>query len=363
MARVSNFNAGPAALPAAVLARAKEELLDFAGSGMSIMEHSHRGKIYEAVHNEAIALLRELLSISDEYQILFLQGGASHQFAMIPMNLATPDQTADYLNTGHWSERAYDEARYYCKPRWVASGKTDKLFTRIPAQAEWQLDPKAAFLHITTNNTIEGVQFQGDPAPVGVPVVADMSSDILWKRIDVNKYDFIYAGAQKNIGPSGVVVVIAKRELLQRDRKDIPTIFRYKTFAENNSLYNTPPTFAIYLVHHVLQWVKEAGGLPQIESWNKQKGDLLYQTLNAQPDYFRCPVEEGHRSYMNVVFRLPSEALEDKFAKESEKAGLIGLKGHRSVGGLRASLYNAVSVEDVQKLCDFMNDFAAKNRP
>ena len=361
MARISNFNAGPAALPTEVLARAQAELLDFAGSGMSIMEHSHRGKVYEAVHNEAIALLRELLSISDEYQILFLQGGASHQFAMIPMNLAGRAQSVDFVNTGHWSERAYEEAKFYCQPRYVASGKQGKLFTHVPAPATWQRDPSAAYLHITTNNTIEGVQYHAEPPAVGVPLIADMSSDFLWKSFDVNKYSFIYAGAQKNIGPSGVVLVIAKRELLNRDRSDIPVIFRYKTFAENNSLYNTPPTFGIYLIHHVLQWVKESGGLAQVEVRNRQKGELLYGLIDRIPGFFRCPIEREHRSYMNVVFRLPSEALEEQFVKESEKAGLIGLKGHRSVGGLRASLYNAVSVADVEKLCGFAEDFARKH--
>jgi phosphoserine aminotransferase len=361
MARIANFNAGPAALPTAVLERAQAELLDFAQSGMSIMEHSHRGKVYEAVHHETIALFRELLSLPDDYQVLFLQGGASHQFAMIPMNLAGRAQTADYVNTGHWAERAYEEAKYYCQPRYVASGKQGKLFTRIPAPSEWQLDPSAAYLHITTNNTIEGVQYHTEPPSVKVPVIADMSSDFLWKSFDASKYQFIYAGAQKNIGPSGVVVVIAKKELLNRERNELPVIFRYKTFAENNSLYNTPPTFGIYLIHHVLQWVKESGGLAQVEARNRKKGDLLYGLLDSKPEFFRCPVEKEHRSYMNVVFRLPSEELENLFVKESEKAGLIGLKGHRSVGGLRASLYNAVSVADVETLCTFTEEFSKKH--
>ena len=363
MSRIHNFNAGPAALPLPVLARAKEELIEFEGSGMSIMEHSHRGKVYEALHNEAISLLNELLGIPAGYQILFLQGGASHQFAMIPMNFLGAGKSADYVVDGHWGDRAFEEAKFYGNPRLAATSKVGKSYPKVSDAASYSLDPNAAYVHITTNNTIEGSQQHFIPEVGGVPLFADMSSDFIWKPFDVSKYDFIYAGAQKNIGPSGVVVVIAKKELVSQERSDIPTIFRYKTFTDNNSLYNTPPTFAIYLVHHVLQWVKSIGGLPQIERWNREKGETLYNAIDSEPDYFKCPIEKGSRSYMNVVWRLPNEALEEKFAKESEKAGFSGLKGHRSVGGLRASLYNAITVEDVNALTAFMKEFSAKNRP
>lgn len=362
MPRVSNFNAGPAALPLPVLERAREELLDFQGTGMSIMEHSHRGKAYDAVHNRAVSLLRELLSIPDEYHVLFLQGGASQQFAMVPLNLLG-DKSADYIITGQWSEKALSEAKIVGRTRVAATTKQENgTFPRIPKQEELSLDENAAYVHITTNNTIAGTQWHYIPEVGNVPLVADMSSDFLWKKFDVTRYGLIYAGAQKNLGPSGVVAVIIRKDLAEREPKNIPKIFRYKTFADQNSLYNTPPTFAIYLVQLVLEWVKESGGLSQMEARNREKGALLYGTIDAMPDFYRSPVEKESRSFMNVVFRLPSEALEERFIKEATAAGLVGLKGHRSVGGIRASIYNAASVEDVKKLCDFMKDFAEKNR-
>jgi phosphoserine aminotransferase len=359
MARVANFTAGPAALPLAVLEEAQKELLDYQGTGMSIMENSHRSKTYEAVHNEAIALTKELLGVPEGYHVLFLQGGASHQFAMIPLNLLSAGKSADYVIGGHWSERALEEAQILGKAR-VAGSTKEQKFTRVSKQEELQLDADAAYVHVTTNNTIEGTQLFGE-YQTKAPLVADMSSDFLCRRFDVKKYGMIYAGAQKNIGPSGVVLAIVKNDLVEAGRKDIPTIFRYSTFVKNNSLFNTPPTFAIYLVRGVLRWVKGQGGLEQIEAQNLDKANRLYGAIDGSPDYWKCPVEKSSRSIMNVVWRLPSEALEDKFVKDAEKAGLVGLKGHRSVGGIRASIYNAVSPADVQKLVDFMAEFKKSN--
>jgi phosphoserine aminotransferase len=360
MARVVNFNAGPAGLPLPVLERAREELIDFAGTGMSIMEHSHRGKAYEGVHNEAIALLRKLVGIGDDYHVLFLQGGASQQFAQIPMNFLPIGKSADYVVAGSWGKLALDEAQVVGKARAAASSAADK-YTRIPKQLD--LDPAAAYVHVTTNNTIEGTQLRELPAVGNVPLIADASSDFLWRRTDVSPYAMIYAGAQKNLGPSGVTIVILKKALVEAGRTDIPKIFRYSTAADNNSLYNTPPTFAIYLVRNVLAWVDQLGGLAALETRNEEKGRRLYATIDADPEYFRAPVAKEDRSVMNVVFRLPTEALEEQFVKDAQKANLVGLKGHRSVGGIRASIYNAVSVEDVDALCGFMRAFAAKHRP
>lgn len=359
MARVDNFNAGPAGLPLAALERTQRELLDFEGTGMSIMEHSHRGKTYEKVHDEAITLIKELCGVPDDYAILFLQGGASQQFATVPMNFLKPGESADYILTGGWSEKAFEEAKrvHGGTPRVACTTGVDKKYTRVPKQSELQIDDKAAYVHITTNNTLFGTQWHYVPDVKGRPLVADMSSDFGWKPFDVSKYSFIYAGAQKNIGPSGVVVVIAKKSMIEAGRADIPTIFRYKTHADNNSLYNTAPTFGIYLVRNVLAYTKEIGGLPEIEKRNRKKADLLYSAIDASPDYFRAPVEKESRSTMNVVFRLPTEELEKSFIAEATKKGMIGLAGHRSTGGVRASLYNAVSIESVERLVSFMREF------
>lgn len=361
MTRVHNFNAGPAALPLPALERARDELCDFHGTGMSIMEHSHRGKAYEAVHHEAGALLRKLLGITDDYHVLFLQGGASQQFAMIPMNLLSAEQSADYVLTGVWSEKAIAEAKYYGKARIAATTAVDGRYTRVPAASEIELDPAAAYVHITSNNTIFGTQWSVFPDTGSVPAICDMSSDILSRRFDVSRFGIVYAGAQKNLGPSGLVVVIARKDLVARGRKDIPKVFRYATHADNDSLYNTPPTFGVYLLRNVLDWVEQQGGLEAIEATNRRKGELLYGALDRLAAFCRCPVERESRSLMNVVFRLPSEELEARFVSEATKAGLVGLKGHRSVGGIRASLYNAVSVEDVSSLVAFLEEFAAKN--
>jgi len=360
MARAHNFNAGPAGLPLPALERAQRELLDFEGTGMSIIEHSHRGKAYEAVHNEAIALVRELLSVPESYHVLFLQGGASQQFAMLPMNLLPAGKSADYILTGGWSEKAYEEAGRVGTVRVAATTAVDKRYTRIPRQDELTLDPAAAYVHMTSNNTLFGTQWHWLPDVGSAPLIADMSSDFMWRRFDVSKFALVYAGAQKNIGPSGVVVVLAKKELIDGARKDIPTIFRYATHAANNSLYNTAPTFSIYLIRNVLSYTKEIGGLDEIERQNRKKGELLYAAIDQNPDFFRAPVERESRSFMNVVFRLPSEELEKRFVAEAAKERMVGLAGHRSTGGIRASLYNAVPFSSVKRLVDFMKDFAKR---
>jgi phosphoserine aminotransferase len=358
MLRAHNFNAGPAGLPLPALERAQRELIDFEGTGMSIMEHSHRGKAYEAVHDEAIALTRRLLGVPDDYVVLFLQGGASLQFAQVPMNFLPAGKSADYILTGGWSEKAYQEAQRVGTVRVAATTEMDKRYARVPHQDELKLDPGAAYVHMTSNNTLFGTQWHWWPDVGGAPLVADMSSDIMWRRFDVTKFSLIYAGAQKNIGPSGVVLVVAKKAYVESARKDIPTILRYATHAANNSLYNTPPTFGIYLVRNVLAHLEAQGGLDAVEKQNRKKGDALYAAIDAQPDFFRAPVAKDSRSYMNVVFRLPKEELEKRFVAEAAKQQMVGLAGHRSTGGIRASLYNAVSFESVEKLVDFMQSFA-----
>ncbi len=360
--RVINFNAGPAGLPQPALERARDELLDFQGSGMSIMEHSHRGKEYDAVHTEAISLLTELLRIPDTHQVLFLTGGASQQFAQVPMNFLPPGRGADYILTGVWSEKAYEEACTVGQARIAATtALPDKRHVRVPRQDELKLDAKAAYVHLTSNNTIYGTQWHTFPDVGAVPLVADMSSDFLWKPTDVSRFAFLYAGAQKNLGPSGVLIAVGRKDFIAQGRKDIPKIFRYSTHAESNSLYNTPPTLAIYLVRNVLAWVKQVGGLAQLEQWNRQKGELLYGALDKHAGFYRAPVERESRSYMNVVFTLPTPELDEKFVSEAKKAGMVGLKGYRTVGGIRVSTYNAVTVDNVRTLVSFMEHFVRKN--
>ncbi len=374
MSRVINFNAGPAALPLPALERAQAELLDFAHSGMSVMEHSHRGKAYEAVHNEAIALLRSLYGVPDTHEVIFLSGGASQHFAQIPLNFLKAGQSADYVITGTWGDKALAEARTVAK----LSGASVRIaadtgegageartWRRASRPAELTPDPTAAYLHVTSNETIHGVQYgldEATPLPLStVPLVCDASSDFLWRPQDVAPFSLIYAGAQKNLGPSGVVVLIVRKEFLATARTDIPKIFRYAVHAENNSLYNTPPTFAIYLVRNVLAWLKDQGGLPAMERRNMEKAGLVYGAMAQSGGFYRCPVEAGSRSVMNVVFRLPDGALEERFVSEATKAGMVGLKGHRSVGGIRVSLYNAIEVSSAQTLAQFMGDFAARH--
>ncbi|HEY2516607.1 MAG TPA: 3-phosphoserine/phosphohydroxythreonine transaminase [Polyangiaceae bacterium] len=370
--RVMNFSAGPAALPLPALERAQRELLDFAGTGMSVMEQSHRGKDYEAVHDEALALLREVLRVPASHEIVFVQGGATQQFAQIPMNFLPRGGKADHLVTGAFGEKAVEEAQAAAslvggEVRVVAStgAGAKPAYTRLPTADEMRLDGTAAYVHYTSNETINGVQFANQPGASypdfgRVPVVCDMSSEFLSRPFDVSPFSFIYAGAQKNIGPSGLVVAIARKDFLEGSRQDLPRIFQYRAFVENKSLLNTPPTFAIYLVRNVLAWVKEKGGLEAIEKRNREKARLLYDAVDARPDFFRCPVDRAARSIMNVVFRLPTPALEDTFFKEASLAHLVGIKGHRSVGGVRVSLYNAVEVEWARALVDFMENFAKK---
>jgi phosphoserine aminotransferase len=364
-----NFNAGPAALPLPALERAQRELLDFAGTGMSVMEHSHRGREYEAVHDEAIALLRELLQVPADYEVLFLQGGATQQFAQVPMNFLSAGRDADYVVNGVWGEKALAEANVVAsasgaKVHIAAStgvGERPVSYVRAPSQDELILDPGAAYVHVTSNETIHGIQLESLPDFGGVPVVCDMSSDILSKPIDVSRFAFLYAGAQKNIGPSGVVVGIASKAFLAGSRKDIPKIFQYREFAAANSLLNTPSTFGIYLVRNVLAWIKDMGGLPAMEARSREKAGLLYGAIDARPEFYRAPVDRRSRSRMNVVFRLPTEALEERMVREATARGMVGIKGHRSVGGIRVSLYNAVEVDWVRALVSFMEDFAKAN--
>jgi phosphoserine aminotransferase len=374
MPRTLNFSAGPAALPLPALERARDELLDFAGTGMSVMEQSHRDKAYEGVHDEAIALTRELLGVPETHEVLFLQGGASTFFALLPMNLLEKGRSADYVLTGVWGEKAWAEARHTANllgaqvhvaaDTATGEGKA-RTWTRVTLDPDLKADPGAAYLHFTTNETIHGVQYGVDPsrpfpAGAGAPLVADMSSDFLWRKFDVSKFGCVYAGAQKNIGPSGVVVAIVRKELIAAGRKDIPKIFQLRTHAENKSLYNTPPTFGVYMVRNVLAWLKATGGLDAMEARDRRKGARLYAAIDAAPAFYRCPVERESRSLMNVVFRLPTEADEERFCKEAKARGMIGLKGHRSVGGIRVSLYNAVEPAWVDTLADFMAEFARK---
>jgi phosphoserine aminotransferase len=374
--RALNFNAGPAALPLPALERAQAELLDFGGSGMSIMEQSHRGKEYDAVHEEALGLVRSLLDVPADYDVLFMQGGATQQFATLPMNFIPRGKSADYVVTGAWGEKAVSEGQLaaaiggstvrVAADSGEGEGKARK-YRRVPTPNEVKVDAGASYVHLTSNETIHGVQYAtepGSPFPVtgDVPLVCDMSSDFMWRKVDVSRFSLIYAGAQKNIGPSGVVVVIAKKDFIAAGRKDLPTIFQYRVCAENNSLYNTPPTFGIYLIRNVLSWVKGEGGLPEMEKRNREKGRLLYGVIDAHAGFYSCPVETKSRSFMNIVFRLPNEALEDKFIAEAKKSHrMVGLKGHRSVGGIRVSSYNAVSVDWVKTLVDFMTEFAKTN--
>ncbi|MBP1993455.1 3-phosphoserine/phosphohydroxythreonine transaminase [Paenibacillus eucommiae] len=358
--RAYNFNAGPAALPMEVLQKAQEELVEFQGIGMSIMEISHRSAHYEQVHEETQQLLKELYDIPSGYQIQFLQGGASTQFAMIPMNFLKPGKVGSYVLTGAWAEKAVKEAQLFGETSIAASSEAFK-FMKIPALSEIQPDPNSAYLHITSNETIEGAQFQAYPETGSLPLIADMSSDILSRQVDVSKFSLIYAGAQKNLGPSGVTVAIIKEEMLQDLPKNIPTMLRYDIHGKNNSLYNTPPVYSIYMVNLVLKWLKEQGGLAVVEKRNREKTSLIYGTIDQSGGFYRGPVDKDSRSIMNITFRLQDEELEKRFVKESEQNGFVGLKGHRSVGGLRASTYNAVPYESCKALADFMADFQRRN--
>ncbi len=359
--RAFNFNAGPAALPLPVLERIREELLDFAGTGMSVMELSHRSPEFEGVNNKAEEGLRREMAIPDDYAVLFLQGGGSMQFAMVPMNFYTAGKPVDMLHTGAWTAKAIEELKKIAEMRMAASTEADK-FTRVPRADEIKLSPDASYVHMCTNNTIEGTQWTQMPQTGAVPLVADMSSDILSRPLEVKKFGLIFAGAQKNLGPSGVTVVIARKDWIERGSDKIAKILQYRTPAKEKSLYNTPPTFAVYVLGLVVDWVAQQGGVTGIEKVNAAKAKLLYDAIDAT-GYYTCPVEKDSRSKMNVVFRVAGgdEAVEKKFAKEAEAAGLIGIKGHRSVGGMRASIYNAVPLAAVEALVAFMRDFERKN--
>ncbi|RUT29196.1 3-phosphoserine/phosphohydroxythreonine transaminase [Paenibacillus zeisoli] len=358
--RAYNFNAGPAAVPLEVLGRAQAEFVDYQDNGMSIMEMSHRGAVYEGVHNEAQSRLLNLLGNPEGYKVLFLQGGASTQFAMLPMNLLAEGQTAGYVKTGSWANKAISEAKLV-GDTFIAASSEDNQYKSVPNLANLQLPENAAYLHLTSNETIEGTQFQEFPDTGNVPLIADMSSDILSRQLDVKNFGMIYAGAQKNLGPSGVTVVIAREELIQNSPKHIPTVFRYDTHTKNNSLYNTPPSFSIYMVNQVLKWIEEQGSLAGIEAKNREKAQLLYNAIDNSGGFFRGFADTDSRSNMNVTFRMASEDLEKQFVKASEQEGFVGLKGHRSVGGLRASIYNAVPYEHIKALVDFMGEFQRKN--
>jgi phosphoserine aminotransferase len=357
MARAYNFYAGPAVLPVPALERAQKELLDWENTGTSVMETSHRSKEYDAVHNEAIALLRELLELPDNYHVLFMTGGASMQFAMIPMNLLAKDQTADYIHTGSWSKKAITEGKFFGNVNIAFDGETVGL-TRIPKQSELKLTPGARYVHMTSNNTIKGTQFHSYPDTGSVPLICDMSSDFLWRPFDVKAFGMIYAGAQKNIGPAGVTLVIMRDDVLAQCKDENPTLLKYKTHADKNSLFNTCPCFNIYMVRNVFAHMKEAGGLAKMEEHNRKKAGLIYGTIDAQPEFFRAPVEKDSRSLMNIVFRLPTEELEAQFVAGGLERRMLGLKGHRSVGGIRISTYNSCPMEAAEKVTEYMREFA-----
>jgi phosphoserine aminotransferase len=358
MARVFNFSAGPAVLPEPVLVQAAAEMLDYGGTGTSVMEMSHRSKAFIDIHARAEADLRELLAIPKNYKVLFMQGGAAGQFGIIPMNLLGGKSGADYVYTGQWAKKAISEAKKFCKVN-VAASSEDQNFTYAPPQSQWKLDPDAAYVHYTSNETIGGVEFNWIPHTGNVPLVADASSHILSRPLDVSKFGVIYAGAQKNIGPAGLTIVIVRDDLLGKAMSTTPEMFNYKVQAEADSMINTPPTYAIYIAGLVFEWLKKRGGVAAMEKANIAKAKLLYDYLD-QSEFYQSPVNREDRSRMNVPFRLKSESLDDTFLKASKAAGLVELKGHRSVGGMRASIYNAMPIEGVQALVSFMRDFEKK---
>ena len=359
MTRVFNFSAGPAALPETVLRQAADEMLDWHGSGMSVMEMSHRGKEFIAIHAEAEALLRELLAVPKHYKVLFMQGGAIGENAIVPMNMLRGRTSADYIDTGEWSKKSIKEAKKYAKINVAASSAADG-YTSIPERSTWKLDPDAAYVHICSNETIGGVEYHWTPDVGSVPLVADMSSDILSRPVDVAKYGLIYGGAQKNIGPAGLTIVIVRDDLLGGALPITPSAFDYTQQAEADSMLNTPPTYAIYIAGLVFNWIKQRGGLAAMEAHNRAKAALLYEYLDASAFYV-SPVRKNCRSLMNVPFKLKNDALDGEFLKGAEQRGMLQLKGHRSVGGMRASIYNAMPVEGVQALVQYMKEFEARH--
>ena len=358
MTRIHNFNAGPAALPLDVIEQAQAELTSLNGIGMSVMEISHRSKEFQAIIDSAEAGLRRLMKIPEDYDILFLQGGASHQFAMLPMNLLRQGKSADYVDTGSWANRAIKEAQLVGAVNIAWSGKSDN-YTRMPKQKELNLRPDAEYVHICSNETIGGIRWKKFPK-AEAPLFVDMSSDILSREIDITQFDMVYAGAQKNLGPSGLAVVILKKGLADRAPENTPVFFRYSTHIKDGSLYNTPNTWAIYLLDLTCKWLEARGGAAAMEKINEKKAATLYNVIDSS-DFWRSPVEVESRSIMNVVWRMGSEELESKFLAEAKKAEMAGLKGHRSVGGIRASIYNAITLESVEALAGFMKEFERKN--
>lgn len=354
MSRVYNFSAGPAMLPEEVLIQARDEMLDWQGSGMSVMEMSHRGKEFISIATQAEADLRELLNVPDNYKVLFLQGGASSQFAMVPMNLLQGKKSADYLNTGSWSKKAIAECKKYSDVN-IAGAAPDGVFS-VPAQADLKLDPDAAYLHYTPNETIQGIEFPYVPETGDVPLAADFSSTILSRPIDISRFGIIYAGAQKNIGPAGLTLVILREDLIKEPLAGTPSMLTYRTMVDGESMYNTPPTFGWYLAGLVFQWLKRNGGLTAMAKINERKAGLLYAAIDSS-DFYANPVDPACRSWMNIPFTLADAALDADFLAGAKEAGLVTLKGHRSVGGMRASIYNAMPEEGVRALVDFMADF------
>lgn len=359
MSRVYNFSAGPAALPLPVLERIRADIPDWNGTGMTVMEVSHRGRHFMETAAKAEQDVRDLLAIPDDYSVLFVQGGATMHFSMVPLNLATAGQTVDYLQTGSWSKKAIAEARRYCKVN-IAADSADRKFRYVPPQSDWKLIRDAAFVHYTPNETIDGVEFHFIPQTGGVPLVADMSSTILSRPIDVSRFGIIYAGAQKNIGPAGITLVIIRKALLEPVRSDIPSLLTYKIYAESDSMTNTPPTFAWYVAGLVFEYLKEQGGLEAVAKRNQRKASKLYAAIDASK-FYSNPVQPDCRSWMNVPFVLADPALDGKFLAGAEQVGLTNLKGHRSVGGMRASIYNATSEEAVDALIQYMREFERRN--
>ncbi|MEM9196146.1 MAG: 3-phosphoserine/phosphohydroxythreonine transaminase [Myxococcota bacterium] len=360
MTRVLNFAPGPSALPLAVLEKTQADLVEDGDSGLSVLEHTHRGPVYAAIHAEAKALLRSTLGIGDAYEILFMQGGARGQFAIIPMNLLSAGKSADFITTGTWSEKALAEAQRIATGREAANTKTDGTFVRVPTHDELTLDEDAAYVHMTSNNTIFGTQFSSFPK-TKAPLIVDMSSDIAWRPMNMDQFGLVYAGAQKNLGIPGITLVIIRKDVLEASRTDGPEIFRYRNIAKADSLQNTIPTFAVTMMRNMLRWIGDLGGLEAMEARNRGKARRLYDALAASGGFYRCPVDEDSRSMMNVVFRLPSEDLEAQLVKRAAEHKIVGIKGHRSVGGLRVSLYNAIEPSAVDTLVELLQEFAAKN--
>ena len=358
--RIFNFNPGPSALPVAVLNQIQEELLNYKSTGMSILETSHRSPEYEDINDSAIALCKEFMGIGDEFHVLFVGGGASTQFDYIPLNFLPVGGTAAYVDTGTWASKAVKEAEKIGNVHLAGSSK-DSDYTYILSASELDIPEDSAYLHITSNNTIKGTQWHSFPDTKNIPLVCDMSSDICSRNLDFSRFSLIYAGAQKNLGPSGVTVVILRKDFLEKCNPDLPTMFDYRTHVNKKSLFNTPPVFAVYTLNLVLKWIKNLGGLGELEKITKAKKDIIYNLIDTYPDFFRGTVREDSRSWMNVTLRLPSEELEQKLVSKGKESGFVGLKGHRSVGGIRVSLYNGVPLEAAEKVAEFMEDFKKAN--